>query len=109
MEATQHRKIKFYESIACLIVSSNIPTLASPTRGFGLPTNNNTPLDTVIEVVSDLQKAKKNKNYKPSCCYNALAIAAYGATKSGVAELRDDSCGVGILHWCQQRIYPQGA
>ncbi|MEH2090584.1 eCIS core domain-containing protein [Nostoc sp.] len=39
------------------LVSSNIPTLANPTRSFGLPTNNNTPLDTVIEVVGDLQKA----------------------------------------------------
>ncbi|MEH2357733.1 eCIS core domain-containing protein [Nostoc sp.] len=33
------------------LVSSNIPTLANPTRGFGLPTNNNTPLN------GDLQEA----------------------------------------------------
>ncbi|MBN3890485.1 MAG: DUF4157 domain-containing protein [Nostoc sp. JL31] len=39
------------------LVSSNIPTLANPTRGFGLPTNNNTPLDTVMEVAGDLQEA----------------------------------------------------
>lgn len=39
------------------LVSSNIPTLANPTRGFGLRTNNNTPLDTVMEVAGDLQKA----------------------------------------------------
>ncbi|MBG1241064.1 eCIS core domain-containing protein [Nostoc sp. NZL] len=39
------------------LVSSNIPTLANPTRGFGLPTNN-TPLATVTEVAGDLQEAQ---------------------------------------------------
>ncbi|MEH1970856.1 eCIS core domain-containing protein [Nostoc sp.] len=39
------------------LVSSNIPTLANPTRGFGLPTNN-TPLETVTEVAGDLQEAQ---------------------------------------------------
>ncbi len=39
------------------LVSPTIPTLANPTRGFGLPTNN-TPLETVTEVASDLQQAQ---------------------------------------------------
>ncbi|MEH1801632.1 MAG: DUF4157 domain-containing protein [Nostoc sp.] len=39
------------------LVSSNIPTLANPTRSFGLPTNN-TPVETVTEVAGDLQEAQ---------------------------------------------------
>ncbi|QLE53309.1 DUF4157 domain-containing protein (plasmid) [Nostoc sp. C057] len=39
------------------LVSSTIPTLANPTRGFGLTTNN-TPLETVTEVAGDLQEAQ---------------------------------------------------
>ncbi|WP_445628743.1 eCIS core domain-containing protein [Nostoc sp. DSM 114167] len=31
------------------LVSSNIPTLANPTRGFGLPTNNNTALNGDVQ------------------------------------------------------------
>ncbi len=38
------------------LVSSNIPTLANPTRNFGLSTNN-TPLETITEVAGDLQEA----------------------------------------------------